>query len=438
MSNKITMVRIAAVGLCCVIFVAISCKKSSDSSNPVNNNSGGQGIGANGGTVTSSDGNVQLVIPPGALSSTQSIAIQQTNSNACPQGVGTGYSFTPNGLAFNLPVVLTLHYSDSALAGGNAELLGVAYQDDNGNWFGVTGGAVDTAAKTITVPISHFSNWSEYESYVMLPVNNPITVLTSGTLNFYVANTGAPVSNPSGNPTQLAPLGQNIIPNAWMVNGVVGGTSGTGTIGAGLQKQGIYTAPASMPSPNNVSVSAQITLPNLSSVILQTTVNILAQNWKLERTVIRTYDCGSATPYSYTLTSGGDITFQLGSTYQITGVGSFSDSPNYGLADTAVCSPFSSTYNQHTFTLGKNMNITSLSGAYNTSLNAIVPNINATETDNIGIHIWGVINGQTVTLQNSPVASGGSLNGPVYFFLDPVKGERSGNTVTVKVTTTQT
>jgi len=402
------MVRIAAIGLCCVIFVAISCKKSSDSSNPVNNNNntGGQGIGANGGTVTSSDGKVQLLIPPGALSSTQQIAIQ-TDSNTCPQGVGTGYSFTPNGLTFNLPVVLTLHYTDSTLKGSNPKLLGVAYQDGSGNWFGVTGGKVDTSAKTITVPITHFSSWDAYESYQMLPVNNPMSILTSGTINFYVTNTGVPVSNPSGNPSQLAPLGQNIIPNAWMVNGVVGGNSSTGTISAGLQKQGLYTAPSSMPSPNNVSVSAQIILPDQSQVTLQTTVNIIAQNWLLARTYTEEITCTNTNQiYHYTLQGGPSITFSLDKNFQITSAGG-NQPGQYQLTDQGSCS------SQYTakFTLGQDMIFNSVTGGYNASLNAMVPVLNYKDYDGPGIDISV---GNTV-VSHSNVRTGGTVSGPNYF-----------------------
>src|SRR4030081_2081144 len=53
-------------------------------------------IGATGGTIVSDDGRIELIFPPGALTSTTSISIQPT-TNAAPNGTGKAYAFEPSG-----------------------------------------------------------------------------------------------------------------------------------------------------------------------------------------------------------------------------------------------------------------------------------------------------------------------------------------------------
>ncbi len=194
-----------------------SCKSSS--TNPPSTPTGGAGIGPNGGTVTSADGKVTLVIPVGALSSTQNIAIiSSTDSNTCPQKVGTLYSLMPNGLQFSKPATLTLPY-DTTMIGASAELVGVAYLDIDGSWYGVTGGSVDTVHRTVTVPISHFSNWSANLSFEITPASS--VVLTGTSLGFEVNQVGRPANDPSGQPVKLSnPFA--LVAAVWKVNGTGG------------------------------------------------------------------------------------------------------------------------------------------------------------------------------------------------------------------------
>src|SRR5665213_311315 len=224
----------------CLALVLCSCHSSS--TNPPAT-SGGAGIGPNGGSVTSADGKVTVVIPAGALSSTQQIAIT-SDSNGCPQAIGAGYSLTPNGLAFNAPVSLTWHYADS-IPGSTAAILGLAYQDNAGDWYGVTGGTVDTTQRTLTVPISHFSIWWTYVPYSITP--SRAMVLTGQSLAFQVNETGGPASGPAGPPTKLNPFATLVA--QWSVSG--GGTLDQ-TSGPTVK----YSAPAQMPSPNLVLLFA--------------------------------------------------------------------------------------------------------------------------------------------------------------------------------------
>lgn len=71
-------------------------------------------VGALGGTVLSSDGNVELTIPPGALDEPTDIVITKLDdaefANEPLYVKGTAYEFGPDGLDFNTPVALQIHY----------------------------------------------------------------------------------------------------------------------------------------------------------------------------------------------------------------------------------------------------------------------------------------------------------------------------------------
>ena len=68
-------------------------------------------IGPNGGTVTSKDGNVKIIIPSGALSSNTKIEIEKSSSpspvnsdKAVPRGIV--YKLSPVGTNFDTPVTI--------------------------------------------------------------------------------------------------------------------------------------------------------------------------------------------------------------------------------------------------------------------------------------------------------------------------------------------
>src|SRR5215467_5663685 len=90
-------------------------------------------IGPSGGSIVSDDGNVELTIPAGALSSNTDISIQSV-TNECPGSVGLSYDLTPNGTKFAIPVSLTFHYTDSAISETDPLLLFNVFQDSLRQW----------------------------------------------------------------------------------------------------------------------------------------------------------------------------------------------------------------------------------------------------------------------------------------------------------------
>src|ERR1700730_3027063 len=72
-------------------------------------------IGKDGGTISSADGNAELIFPAGALDVATEISIQAI-TNTVPNGFGNSYSFLPEGIKFLQPVTLKFHYTPENLA----------------------------------------------------------------------------------------------------------------------------------------------------------------------------------------------------------------------------------------------------------------------------------------------------------------------------------
>lgn len=103
---------VAALG-----FIAACGGDDSSNNNNNNNNNDGTGkVGAAGGTVTSTDGALSLVVPAGALSADTAITIEPLST--APAEVGdlvmqVGYRFGPDGLTFATPVQIELELDDA-------------------------------------------------------------------------------------------------------------------------------------------------------------------------------------------------------------------------------------------------------------------------------------------------------------------------------------
>ena len=114
---------------------------------------------AAGGTVSSSDGEVTLVIPEGALS--ESIRVTAGASSSSPANVrlvpGTDFDLGPDGTTFDQPVVLTIGYDPADLPAGVAESDLRLFKVVDGTWKPVAGSTVDTEANTVTAQITSFS-----------------------------------------------------------------------------------------------------------------------------------------------------------------------------------------------------------------------------------------------------------------------------------------
>jgi PKD repeat protein len=116
-------------------------------------------VGAAGGTVTSADGRVTLVIPPGALDSTVGITVTpyQPQPGDPPMVPGTAYDLGPTGTEFLQPAQLTIAYDPAQVPAGadEAELHVFKLHLDGTQDFAP--GAADVGARTVTGEIRSFS-----------------------------------------------------------------------------------------------------------------------------------------------------------------------------------------------------------------------------------------------------------------------------------------
>lgn len=126
-------------------------------------------IGASGGIIKSANGKITLSFPAGALTTNTEIGIEELESTA-PLACGNAFKLTPDGQTFNKPVALTIKYSAFDIDGTVPEALAVSTEAD-GVWLADTRTKLDTATKTITLPIKHFSIWgtAAFLKMVMLP-----------------------------------------------------------------------------------------------------------------------------------------------------------------------------------------------------------------------------------------------------------------------------
>lgn len=119
----------------------------------------GTSVGPGGGTVTSSDQEVQIVIPPGALSQETIITIQEAFIPP-PGHIGKAYEFGPQGLTFELPVTISITYDEASLpAGLNEVSLRLGTVLNGARWCELLGTTIDTVANTVTGTTHSFSTY---------------------------------------------------------------------------------------------------------------------------------------------------------------------------------------------------------------------------------------------------------------------------------------
>lgn len=212
-----------------------------------------------GGSLSSADGKLKITIPEGALAAATTVSIQPI-SNGAPGRVGAAYRLLPEGTTFAKPVQLSFTYTDADVVGASADVLGVAVQKANGTW-AWQASTLNSAARTVTVSTTHFSDWSAVKGLQLRPPSG--TVKTGGSVPLKLVYCFAP---PLKN-TDLEPLGFDCeaenapVPPSqtvnWAVNGIAGGNATVGTV-TGNGNSATYTAPAHPPQANPVAVSAEV------------------------------------------------------------------------------------------------------------------------------------------------------------------------------------
>jgi hypothetical protein len=136
-------------------------------------------------------------------------------------------------------------------------LMGIAMQDDKGQWFGLKKFTLDTVAKTLSGDINHFSDWSKFDAIKITPDQKRLKVKNT----LYLAITGLAPSPEQGD-DELMPLIRTPKKAVWRVNNIIKGNDivGTLTFGAAnyVESNNVYKAPAQLPKQNPVAVSVKL------------------------------------------------------------------------------------------------------------------------------------------------------------------------------------
>lgn len=235
-------------------------------------------IGPQGGEVRSPDGALTVIVPPGALSVDTEVSVQMISNNA-PLGVGGGYRLGPAGVEFAEPVTLTFAYDEGVLAGQPPEFLWFISQTASGTWRPQRSSVVDTEAKTVTVSVSHFSDWA-VGRFIDLKLEPSESVVVPGE-SVNLAITGFLYDPDRDGDDALVPLddalvalteGRQLLDSTerysgfqvrnWRLNAQDAPVDGTNGSLISLERRALYTAPGTAPNPNTVAVSVDLQATN--------------------------------------------------------------------------------------------------------------------------------------------------------------------------------
>jgi len=257
-------------------------------------------IGAAGGTLTTGDGLVTVVVPPGAVATDTTFGIQLL-SNEWTSGVGPAYRLTPDGAQFAVPVELRFKYDERELDGTTPAWLGVAFQDDGGFWRWMEGAADDAEAKETVVPTTHFTDFIRVPGKKLIAGHAVLEPASSTFIRLHTCHGPhadaeleylTPCDLYQGSP------GGAIAPISWTILGVPDGNMGdtrNGTLVVTTEYYAHYIAPEVAPESGAVRVAAWTV--DDPSKDLKVTIRITDASYVVDVDdvwLMSTYPCSSA------------------------------------------------------------------------------------------------------------------------------------------------
>jgi hypothetical protein len=225
-------------------------------------------IDAAGGSITSDDGRLTVMVPAGAVAAATNFTIQPI-TNQAPGGVGNAYRLGPAGQTFTSPVDITVHYSSADLAGSVTDALSLGYQDAQGRWGVYKSVTLQTTNQAITVSSEHFSDWALIAGASLQPAAARIGTGQTQILDFLICKL-VDFGDPLIQYAAVCTSGGAAVGGDWAVNSVPGGNSTVGTVLAsvtGDSDVATYTAPGQIPATNPVAVSVDSLVTALGSAI---------------------------------------------------------------------------------------------------------------------------------------------------------------------------
>jgi hypothetical protein len=217
-----------------------------------------------GGTIISEDGAVELIIPAGALSKKTTISIQ-TMTNTFQNGNGLSYRLEPSGIQFQQPVKIIFHYNPEESQDSAQLLMGIAMQDDSGQWYGLDEFTLDTTAKTISANIDHFSIWATFDKLKLWARDHRLKVKKNTEVGIWGVFADKKEMKIRGL-SKLKTMVKKPEFVMWNVNGIKSGNAEVGTLekefateSADAVRFNNYTAPNNIPDDNPVTISVVMT-----------------------------------------------------------------------------------------------------------------------------------------------------------------------------------
>ncbi|SDC07260.1 hypothetical protein [Niabella drilacis] len=263
----------------CVILLASACTKP-DLSSPVSipgplitvpgipqGSAITKTIGVSGGSLTSADGDFSVIIPAGALAGNQEISVQPV-MNQLPAGYGRAYRLTPHTISFQKPVTIRFRYEENSIRNTAPELLGIAYQDQEGKWFHAAAPMLDKENRTLTVSSTHFSDWGFFPYFYIDParvLTDPGAQLDLRVMATVPDNSGY-IPLPGESPVLQPYQPDNSYFGAWNY-------SGNGSL-EGKGNTAHYRAPDAAPKVNPESVSVAVKMQRKGQFLLVSNITI--------------------------------------------------------------------------------------------------------------------------------------------------------------------
>jgi hypothetical protein len=213
-----------------------------------------------GGRIASVDGKLELIIPQGALQKKTVISIQPLD-NLAPNGNGKAYRLEPSGIKFEKPVQLVFHYNQEESSDSAQLFMGIAMQNETGQWFSLKKFTLDTVAKTLSGNINHFSDWSKFDAIKLYPSSWRLKVDKKLNMTIdLVSSEDEELTELDNGSDELMPLKKRSIPwtSTWRANEILNGNGVVGKIGVTSRTNILYSAPSIVPSQNPVAVTADL------------------------------------------------------------------------------------------------------------------------------------------------------------------------------------
>jgi hypothetical protein len=232
-------------------------------------------IGPSGGAFASADGRLTLTVPPNAVTENVTFSIQPITNNV-EDAVGPAYRIEPSGKTFNVPVNISVKYAEQDIEGTFPHFLRMAYQNEKREWNEQSSTKLDMENHTVTTSTSHLSDWSFYlgEYVRIIPAKADVKVgktvkltVKSCQFNYWMA---------------WALYGRKKVCEEKVWSSETGfpfKLKGPGTL-TGAFPSAIYTAPASQPKPNVVTITYYAPLFPQDISELEAKIRIIGQGYR--------------------------------------------------------------------------------------------------------------------------------------------------------------